>query len=56
MPPKGGNSFSRVLNIVVAGVIGYPAKKRHPEATAPQAIASLPSIRQKAIVTPPDRH
>jgi hypothetical protein len=39
-----------VLNMVVAGVMGYPAKKRHPETTAPQAIASFPSIRQNPIL------
>jgi len=41
-----------VLNIVVAGVIGYPAKKRHFEATTPQAndypaLARLPCIPGK---------
>jgi hypothetical protein len=39
-----------VLNMVVAGVMGYPAKKRHPEATAPHAIASFPSMRQNPIL------
>jgi len=28
-----------------AGVMGYPAKKRHPAATAPSARASLPCIK-----------
>jgi len=42
-----------VLKIVVAGVIGYPAKNRHPEFTAPQAIASLPSIKDNGISRPP---
>jgi hypothetical protein len=50
MPPKGGKSLSMVLNMVVAGVMGYPAKKRHPETTAPQAIASFPSMRQYPIL------
>jgi hypothetical protein len=36
-----------VFNMVVAGVIGYPAKKRHPAATAPRATASLPSSKVK---------
>jgi hypothetical protein len=33
--------------------MGYPAKKRHPEWTAPQAIASFPSKREEAILKPP---
>jgi hypothetical protein len=37
--------------MVVAGVIGYPAKKRQPAATAPRAIASLPSNRLNGIVS-----
>jgi hypothetical protein len=52
MPPAGGMILSRVLKMVVAGVIGYPAKKRHPEAIAPQATASLPSIRHEDIYSP----
>jgi hypothetical protein len=35
MPPLGGSSLSMVLKIVVAGVMGYPAKKRQPAVTAP---------------------
>jgi hypothetical protein len=42
-----------VLYTVVAGVMGYPAKKRHPEWIAPQAIASFPSKREEAISIPP---
>jgi hypothetical protein len=38
---------------VVAGVMGYPAKKEQPAAMAPLAIASFPSIKDKAIF-PPD--
>jgi hypothetical protein len=49
MPPEGGIIRSRVLKMVVAGVIGYPAKKPHPEAIAPHATASFPSIRLKGI-------
>jgi hypothetical protein len=52
MPPMGGKSLSMALNMVVAGVMGYPAKKRHPAATAPQAIASFPSMRQNPIFSP----
>jgi hypothetical protein len=35
--------------MVVAGVIGYPAKKLHPAAAAPQPMASLPSKSEYAI-------
>jgi hypothetical protein len=38
-----------VLKMVVAGVIGYPAKKRHPEAIAPHATASFPSIKDRGM-------
>jgi hypothetical protein len=38
------------LNTVVAGVIGYPAKKRHPAAMAPRAMASFPSIKHSGIL------
>jgi hypothetical protein len=38
--------------MVDAGVIGYPAKKRHPAATAPRATASLPSNKVKDIGSP----
>jgi hypothetical protein len=40
------------LSMVDAGVIGYPAKKRHPAATAPRATASLPSNKVKDIGSP----
>jgi hypothetical protein len=46
-PPRGGSSESMVFSMVVAGVIGYPAKKRHPAATAPRATASFPSSKVK---------
>jgi hypothetical protein len=35
--------------MVVAGVMGYPAKNLHPPARAPYATASLPSINDDAI-------
>jgi hypothetical protein len=38
--------------MVVAGVIGYPAKKRHPAATAPRATASLPSNKVRDMAVP----
>jgi hypothetical protein len=50
IPPAGGSSFSMVLKMVVAGVMGYPAKNRHPAANAPRAMASFPSIKQNAII------
>jgi hypothetical protein len=53
IPPTGGRSLSRVFKIVVAGVMGYPAKNRHPAVSAPQPIASLPAKRLKAIPIPP---
>jgi hypothetical protein len=37
---------------VVAGVMGYPAKKEQPAAMAPLATASFPSIKDKAIFFP----
>jgi hypothetical protein len=45
IPPAGGRSFNMVLKMVVAGVMGYPAKKLHPAITAALAIASFPSIK-----------
>jgi hypothetical protein len=39
--------------MVVAGVMGYPAKNRHPALRAPQAIASLPSNNEKGMLEPP---
>jgi hypothetical protein len=52
MPPAEGIILSRELKIVVAGVIGYPAKNLHPEAIAPHATASFPSINDKGIFSP----
>jgi hypothetical protein len=52
MPPVGGSSWSMVFNMVVAGVMGYPAKKRQPAAIAPRATASLPSMNDSAIWYP----
>jgi len=42
-----------VLKMVVAGVIGYPAKKLHPAANAPLAIASFPSRKNRVMTTLP---
>ncbi len=43
-PRSGGSSRAIHSMISVAGVIGYPAKKRHPACIAPSAHASLPWI------------
>jgi hypothetical protein len=53
IPPSGGKRSIMFVKIVVAGVIGYPAKKRHPDAIAPRTIASFPSIRQRGISLSP---
>jgi hypothetical protein len=42
IPPTCGSLFERCSAISLAGVIGYPAKNRHPAASAASAHASLP--------------
>jgi hypothetical protein len=42
IPPTCGSLFERYSAISLAGVIGYPAKNRHPAASAASAHASLP--------------
>jgi hypothetical protein len=42
IPPTCGSFFERYSAISLAGVIGYPAKNRHPVASAASAHASLP--------------
>jgi hypothetical protein len=48
-PPTLGNSWASTSAISVDGVIGYPAKKRHPAARAPRAQASFPWSKALAI-------
>jgi len=42
IPPTCGSLFERYSAISLAGVIGYPAKNRHPVARAASAHASFP--------------
>jgi hypothetical protein len=41
-PPIFGSFFARCSAISLAGVIGYPAKNRHPATIAASAHASFP--------------
>jgi hypothetical protein len=49
IPPEGGSSFNMVFKMLVAGVIGYPAKKLQPASHAALAITSFPSRKDIAM-------
>ena len=51
-PPNLGSSAAKNSIKSVAGVIGYPAKKRQPDAMAPSASAWLPVITNVSGVSP----
>src|SRR5438445_276295 len=48
-PPTSGRRSAKCSSNSVNGVIGYPAKNRHPAAIAASAIASDPSISRRPL-------
>jgi hypothetical protein len=51
IPPTSGILADIASAISVAGVIGYPAKKRHPLAMAPSAQATSPLKKCSPVLT-----
>ncbi len=49
VPPTSGSLTERCSAISVAGVMGYPPKKRHPAARAPSAHATSPVIKYSPV-------
>jgi hypothetical protein len=51
MPPTCGKRLAKFSAISLAGVMGYPAKKRHPANIAASAQASLPCQKYTPCLT-----